>query len=445
MFLVWNSVLALHRGGGARGPARAAPACMDDDDRRPRGARTATRPVGHPFLLRAQGGQLVACCMTFDGTRRRRLHQVALVLNPAPAAAATAVLPRFSLGADGLSAADRAEVEHRLQEALRAQDYREAASLKNVLDAFGPSHRVRLHDAMEVGQAGSLDQQSEFFLDNGFACIPAAVEPKLLARLQAAWMRKSAIMEPLWRQRVAVGATSNPRGKVGRFESRVSARAFDMPTADFFAGADGRTLLEVVALPKVISLLEKVVAPRPRLRLCGVQARTVIPQPVETFAGYTNWHTDSSSTDGWPHPHERIVKVFLPLFDVTVEGGPSAVVPGTHRLPETPAQVAKFGTRGGLQQDKEGLPPEAMPNYVAFAVPAGTACMMDQCIWHAALPNTSAESRRQLIIGYQPVTRRGGTGAIPSAADVRQYEATGGALPEEITELLGDDAHKAIN
>lgn len=390
--------------------------------------------------------------MGIESTRRRRLRQLARVLDsaaPAAAAAAAATAaasPRFYLGSDGLSTTDQARVEKQLQEALEARDYREASSLQNILDAFAPAlHRVGLQQAMEVGQMGSEEQQTQFFFDHGFACVPAAVEPELLARLQAAWTNKSAIMEPLWRERVASGATSNPRGKPGRFESRVSDRAFDMPTSDFFSGADGRSLLDVVALPKVISLLEKVVAPRPRLRCCGVQARTVVPQPVGTFAGYTNWHTDSTNADGWPHPHERVVKVFLPLFDVTVEGGPSAVVPNTHRLRENPLQVARFGTRGGLQQDRDGLAPEAMPNYVAFAVPAGTACMMDQGIWHAALPNTSTVPRRQLIIGYQPASRRGGTGAIPSAADCRQYEATGGPLREDITELLGDDAHKLIN
>ena len=61
-----------------------------------------------------------------------------------------------------------------------------------------------------------------------------------------------------------------------------------MPTADFFAGDDGRVLLEVVALPSVVELLERVVAPRPGLRLCGVQARTVVPQPAEAVGGYTN-------------------------------------------------------------------------------------------------------------------------------------------------------------
>ena len=385
------------------------------------------------------------------GVQRLRHHLVALapVGSTATAAATMSDGPRFRLGEDGLSAAGQAEVEALLQAAVAAQDYREAASLQNILDVFSTdTHRPRvdLDAAADVGQSGSLDEQAQFFFENGFACVPGAVEPELLTQLQAAWMRKSAVMEPLWRERVAMDATSNPRGKPGRFESRVSARAFDMPTSDFFSGADGRTLLEVLALPKVLALLEQVVAPRPRLRCCGVQARTVVPQqPEETFAGYTNWHTDSTNTDGWPHPHERIVKVFLPLFDVRIDGGPSAVVPNTHRLPESPQQVAQFGSKGGLQADKEGMPQEAMPNYVAFAVPAGTACMMDQSIWHAALPNVSSEARRQLIIGYQPASRRGGTGAIPSARDVRRYEATGGALRAEITELLGDDAHKLVN
>jgi hypothetical protein len=82
---------------------------------------------------------------------------------------------------------------------------------------------------------------------------------------------------------------------------------------------------------------------------------------------------------------------------------------------------------------------------VAFAVKAGTACIMDQGIWHTALPNTGNKARRQLIIGYQPATRRGGTGAIPSAADLQRYEAEGGQIRPDIIELLGDDAHKAIN
>ena len=45
------------------------------------------------------------------------------------------------------------------------------------------------------------------------------------------------------------------------------------------------------------------------------------------------------------------MKVFLPLFDVVLNGGPSAVVPRTHRVAESPQQVARFGSQGGLQAD----------------------------------------------------------------------------------------------
>ena len=153
--------------------------------------------------------------------------------------------------------------------------------------------------------------------------------------------------------------------------------------------------------------------------------------------------------DSWPLPHTRVVKVFLPLFDVELSGGPSAVVPRTHRLPEKPQEVAKFLSKGSISGAEIAgagtISQEAMPNHLAFAVKAGTACMMDIGIWHCAFPNTSPDARRQLIIGYQDEARRGGTGAIPSAADVRRYEDEGGDLPELVAELLGDDSHKATN
>ena len=62
----------------------------------------------------------------------------------------------------------------------------------------------------------------------------------------------------------------------------------------------------------------------------------------------------TSPADGWPLPHMRVVKVFLPLFDVDITGGPSAVVPRTHRLQEKPQEVARFQSQGGLQVDTVG-------------------------------------------------------------------------------------------
>ena len=128
----------------------------------------------------------------------------------------------------------------------------------------------------------------------------------------------------------------------------------------------------------------------------------MLPQPADTVTGYTGWHRDGSgpySTNGL----FRVVKVFVPLFDVEISGGPSAVVPYTHRLLETPSQVAQLApahARKGHNEGPEALTQDdAMPNHLDFSVKAGTACMMDISIWHCAFPNTSESARRQLIIG----------------------------------------------
>lgn len=149
----------------------------------------------------------------------------------------------------------------------------------------------------------------------------------------------------------------------------------------------GRCVLqELVALPRVLELLERVLAPLPELRLCGVQARTVVPMPRGDVGGYTNWHRDGSPAEGpgqesgGSMPRYRTIKVFVPVFPVGLDGGPSAVVPCTHRIPESATNV-QFATKGGLDGAHSGLDQRSMPNYVPFAVPAGTACVMDTAIW----------------------------------------------------------------
>ena len=266
------------------------------------------------------------------------------------------------------------------------------ASLQDAVRALQPGSRIRLHDAIDQARSASLDEQQAAFLERGFAVVPDAIPAATLAQLQAAWTRQQAAMEPLWRDLVAqlapdelrtpspgtspaVGVINNPRGKPGRFESRVSRTAFDMPTADFFAGPDGRCLLDVLALPRVLDLLERVVAPILQLRCCGVQARTVLPQPADTVTGYTGWHRDGPGPAPLPDsPSHRVVKVLLPIFDVEINGGPSAVVPYTHRLPENPGQVAQLQSANSSALGGAELTQDAMPNHLAFAVKAGTAC-----------------------------------------------------------------------
>ena len=366
----------------------------------------------------------------------RRLGHLfsALLSNTAPAAAPAAPEPpRFRVGGD--LSVELAQLRRQIAAAAAAEDYREAASLQDAVRALDSVSRLRLVDAIELGRSSSADEQRGAFLERGFAVVPDAIPVEMLAQLQAAWTRQQAALEPLWRDIIAqlppndtrTGRPLGPQGVIGKFNV-FSRTAFDMPTADFFAGADGRTLLEVIALPRVLDLLERVIAPRAQLRCCGVQARTVLPQPANTATGYVVWHRDGPGPAPLPDsPSQRVVKVFIPLFDVALSGGPSAVVPYTHRLSETPGQVTQLASAHGTGH-AEGLTPDAMPNHLAFAVKAGTACMMDISIWHTAFPNTSESARRQLIIGYQSDRRRGGTGAIPSAVDVQRYEAEGGPL-----------------
>ena len=206
-----------------------------------------------------------------------------------------------------------------------------AASLLYPAKLSAPlSGLIDQNEVLEFMEAASLDRQADFFFEHGFAALPGAVAPGLLAEMQAAWTRKQAAMEPLWRQLVAEGATGNPRGKPGRFESRVSSRAFYMPASDFFSGPDGRTLLNVIALPAVVSLLERVVAPRPLLRCCGVQARTVVPQSAdEVTGGYTNWRACRANSYMLYCPVDELSSpVLVPMYRRQIEMPPARPTAG---------------------------------------------------------------------------------------------------------------------
>jgi phytanoyl-CoA hydroxylase len=82
-----------------------------------------------------------------------------------------------------------------------------------------------------------------------------------------------------------------------------------------------------------------------------------------------------------------MVKVFWLLTDVAPDGGPTAVVPGSHRFPL------------GFELPRPENPAE-MPGHVRMAFPAGTAWLFNGRLYHAALPNASDDARRILIYNY---------------------------------------------
>ena len=144
--------------------------------------------------------------------------------------------------------------------------------------------------------------------------------------------------------------------------------------------------------------------------LCTGIGLSVYP-PDADRAGYTYWHRDHPQTEMWPHPKHRVLNMFVHLFDCDDSGGPTAIVPGSHRLRHGPMEVLRRSFQSSLTLDAE-LPPTAMPNLLPLAGKAGTAYIFDASTWHTPMPNTSDQPRRCFRMGWR-------SSAGPLLADCR--------------------------
>ncbi len=152
---------------------------------------------------------------------------------------------------------------------------------------------------------------------------------------------------------------------------------------------------------------------------CGLPSGRVVP----VFAGedgYCSWHRDRLPIGAWPYVVPRTVKAIFTFFDIAENGGPTAVVPRSHRLPESPEQTVAESFTGGGQLTGE-LPLRAMPNNVRATCKAGSALLFDTATYHTAFPCTGSDPRRTCIIGYS--VRRRSDGPPPPPPE-------GGALAE---------------
>ena len=86
-------------------------------------------------------------------------------------------------------------LRRREQELVDAREYRQAALVKDLGDVLGPQPApLTLADCSPP----ALEDQIEFFIDNGFIVVPGLCEGDELARLQAAWMRAEAPERARW-------------------------------------------------------------------------------------------------------------------------------------------------------------------------------------------------------------------------------------------------------
>jgi hypothetical protein len=114
--------------------------------------------------------------------------------------------------------------------------------------------------------------------------------------------------------------------------------------------------------------------------LLPFRMKITIATPHHVIAMHTCRHRDDQSPDQWPFPTGRQIKMFLAISDVAPDGGPLAVVPGSHRLKYGPWETLRRSFRSSMTLDAE-LPQASMPNHVRFMAKAGDALLFDHGTW----------------------------------------------------------------
>ena len=322
------------------------------------------------------------------------------------AAVATSTdLPRVRLRDDGTAhPADLAMLQDAEQEAVRLRAYRRAGFLHSAFEALRPKPRMTVEDCCP----DSVDEQRAFFLQHGFIFLRNILPPDKLKRAQAAWTRAQARAEGQWQARKAAGALDAS-----------TSLYYDVPNLL----SEDDCFIDMIDSPALVPLMSHITGspqaldPSSSIKAAGYtgcmrvggMAGRVIPSSINTHGPYS-WHNDQPLPDDNHNPNYRSVKVFVGVFDLPKNGGATAVVPGTHRIPGGPSTIF-VGGRGAFkssgasgadaEQQPTSLAQNLMPNYVEAALPAGYGIAFDSHIWHTSMPNTSGMDRRCAYFVYR--------------------------------------------
>ncbi|HTE20110.1 MAG TPA: phytanoyl-CoA dioxygenase family protein, partial [Armatimonadota bacterium] len=213
---------------------------------------------------------------------------------------------------------------------------------------------------MKTVPGGMTEEQRVFFEANGYLVLPHALSAEELARVRAAADRA----EAAWR-----ADPTRPGLRKSNLEQVQAPIEYD---DDF---------LELMEHPAVFPIVREILSDDVSM----IDNDYYITPPRSP--GHAHWHHDV----GMPRIHHPgsvlMVKVFWLLSDVAPDGGPTAVLPGSHRFPmDFPLpRPAKAGE---------------MPGHVRMAFPAGTAWLFNGRTYHAALDNEGDQTRRLLIYNY---------------------------------------------
>ena len=124
--------------------------------------------------------------------------------------------------------------------------------------------------------------------------------------------------------------------------------------------------------------------------------------PPRTPRSHADWHHDVGMSR-IHHPLSTLmVKVFFLLSDMNASSGGTAMIPGSHKFPES-------------WEFPRVDDPKAMPGAIQMAGKAGDAYLFNARIYHCAVNNESDDARRVLIYNYGHFWMKMWSGHEPSA------------------------------
>jgi len=204
------------------------------------------------------------------------------------------------------------------------------------------------------------DAQRQLFASQGYLVVPGALAPAELAAVR----RAADEAERRWRADPGLSGVRRPD-----LEQVLGIMEHDP------------VLFDLLEHPRVFPLVRELLGPD--LMMLD-HDYFITPPGAEIPQG---WHFDFD-LPAVDHPRSRLaVKVFYVLEDIPPDGGATLVLPGSHLAP------------GGTRLPNSEVP-EELPGAVALALPAGTAYLINDRIYHSAGNNRSQVHRRLLIYTY---------------------------------------------
>lgn len=177
---------------------------------------------------------------------------------------------------------------------------------------------------------------------------------------------------------------------------------------------DSPACIDTIALPAMIAFLERLFGDELICTSC-VYALSRPGHPG--IALHTDAQPYGSAIFGMQASAPRLVRVLYYLDDLTPERSPLKVIPRSHLSLHADANPYKRYV--------------SHPEEVMVACRAGSAAIINQCVFHANFPNVSDEDRGMLAIAYRPAW----AGPIVEVPDWPPEKVAG--LPPHVRRLFG--------